>query len=64
MKFIQYKFDVGFKNNIERGPKSEIEDSSIQLEIMDSFYGVKCEKPTEISFDIYENGVISYSDPL
>ena len=64
MKFIQYKFDVGFKNNVKREPKSEIEDSSIQLELMDSFYEVKREKPTDISFDMDENGVISYSDPF
>ena len=64
MKFIQYKFDVGFKNNVKREPKGEIEDSSIQLELMDSFYEVKRDKPTDISFDMDENGVISYSDPL
>lgn len=64
MKFIQYKFDVGFKNNVKREPKSEIEDSSIQLELMDSFYEVKREKPTDICFDMDENGVISYSDPF
>ena len=51
MKFIQYKFDVGFKNNVKREPKSEIEDSSIQLELMDSFYEVKRDKPTDISFE-------------
>lgn len=64
MKFIQYKFDVGFKNNVKREPKGEIEDSSIQLELMDSFYEVKRDKPTDISFDMDENGVISYSDPF
>ena len=64
MKFVQYKFDVGFKNNVECGSKYEIEDSSIQLELMNSFYEVKREKPTDISFDMDENGVISYSDPF
>ena len=31
---------------------------------MNPFYEVKCEKPTNISFDMDENGVISYSNPL
>ena len=44
MKFIQYKFDVGFENNVERNPRCEIEDSSIQLKLMIPFYEVKREK--------------------
>ncbi len=31
---------------------------------MNPFYEVKREKPTEISFDMDENGEISYSDPF
>ena len=64
MKFIQYKFDVGFENSVEREPRCEIEDSSIQLKLMNPFYEVKREKPADISFDMDENGVISYSDPF
>ena len=64
MKFIQYKFDVGFENNVEHEPKSEIEDFSIQLELIDSFYEDKREKSSDISFDMDENSVISYSNPF
>lgn len=49
MKFIQYIFDVECDNAIEREPRTEIEDSSIQTELMNPFYEVKREKPTDIS---------------
>lgn len=45
MKSIQYKFDVGFENNVERDLRCEIKDSSIQLELMNPFYEVKRKKP-------------------
>lgn len=34
------------------------------MELMEPFYRVKREKPINISFDVDENGVFSYSDPL
>lgn len=49
MKFIQYQFDVRFKNNVECEHNWEIGNFSIQLELKNSFYEVKCEKPTDIS---------------
>ena len=61
---VQYKFCVECDNTVEREPREEIEDSSVQLELMNPFYEVKREKPSDISFDMDENGVISYSDPF
>lgn len=54
MKFIQYKLDVECDNNVEREPRSEIEDFSTQLELMNPFYKVNREKPTNITFDLNE----------
>jgi hypothetical protein len=34
------------------------------MELMEPFYRVKREKPINISFDVDENGVFSYSDPF
>lgn len=31
---------------------------------MNPFYGVKCEKSSNMSFDMDENGVYSYSNPF
>ena len=64
MNSIQYIFNVECDNTIEREPREEIEDNTIQLELMNPFYEVKREKPCDISFDMDENGVISYSDPF
>ena len=64
MNSIQYIFDVGCDNTVEREPREEIGDSSVQLELMNPFYEVKREKPIDISFDMDEKGVISYSDPF
>ena len=64
MNSIQYIFDVECDNTVEREPREEIEDNSIQFELMNPFYEVKRDKPSDISFDMDENGVISYSDPF
>ena len=64
MKFIQYKLDVECDNNVEREPRSEIEDFSTQLELMNPFYKVNREKPTNITFDLNEKDIIGYSDPF
>lgn len=64
MESIQYMFCVECDNTVEREPRSEIEGNSVQLELMNPFYEVKREKPSDVSFDMDENGVISYSDPF
>ena len=64
LESIQYIFCVECENTVEREPRTQIEDSSIQMELMEPFYRVKREKPINISFDVDENGVFSYSDPL
>ncbi|MFM5882151.1 hypothetical protein [Methanobrevibacter gottschalkii] len=61
---VQYMFFVECDNNVEREPREEIEDNSVQLELMNPFYEVKREKPSNVSFSMDENGVISYSDPF
>lgn len=64
MESIQYMFCVECDNTVEREPREEFEDTSVQLELMSPFYEVKREKPTDVSFDMDEKGVISYSDPF
>ena len=64
MESIQYMFCVECGNTVEREPREEVEDNSVQLELMNPFYEVKREKPANISFDMDENGVYSYSDPF
>jgi hypothetical protein len=64
MVSIQYMFCVECDNTVEREPREEFKDTSIQLELMSPFYEVKREKPTDVSFDMDEKGVISYSDPF
>ena len=63
-KSIQYIFCVECENTVERESVSEMEDNSVQLELMNPFYEVKCEKPSDVSFDMDEKGVFSYSDPF
>ena len=41
MNSIQYIFDVECDNTVEREPREEIEDNSIQFELMNPFYEVK-----------------------
>ena len=62
MNSIQYIFDVECSNNVDREPREEIEDNSVQLELMNPFYEVEREKPSNVSFDMDEKGIISYSD--
>ena len=57
-------FYVECDNTVERESREEIEDNSVQLELMNPFYEVKCEKPAKMSFDMDENGVYSYSNPF
>ena len=64
LKSVQYMLFVGYKNNVEHEVVSEVEDHSVQLKLMNPFYKVKREKPENVSFDMDENGVISYSDPF
>ena len=64
LESVQYIFCVECENTVERKCRSQIEDSSIQLKLMEPFYKVKREKPINISFDVDENGVFSYSDPF
>lgn len=61
---VQYMFFVECDNNVEREPREEIEDNSVQLELMNPFYEVKREKPSNMSFSMDEKGVISYFDPF
>lgn len=64
LESIQYIFCLECDNIVEREPRKEIEDNSVQLELMNPFYEVKREKPDNISFYMDENGVYSYSDPF
>lgn len=56
MKSIQYIFCVECEDTVERESVSEMEDNSVQLELMNPFYEVKCEKPSDVSFDMDEKG--------
>ena len=65
LKSVQYMLFVGYKNNVEHEVVSEVEDHSVQLKLMNPFYKVKRKKKSEnVSFDMNETGVISYSDPF
>ena len=57
-------FFVECENNVEHEVVSEMDDHSVQLKLMNPFYKVKREKPKNVSFDMNEKGVISYSDPF
>lgn len=54
MNSIQYIFDVECDNAVECEPMEEIEDNSVQLELINPFYEVKYEKLINLSFDIDE----------
>ena len=64
LKSIQYMFCDECGNTVEHEVVSEMDGNSVQLKLMAPFYVVKREKPKNISFDMDENGVISYSDPF
>lgn len=64
LESVQYIFCVECENTVERKGRTQIEDSSVQMKLMEPFYKVKREKPINISFDVDENGVFSYSDPF
>lgn len=40
MESIQYNFCVKYDNTVEYEPKEEIEDNSVQLELINPFYEV------------------------
>lgn len=64
LESVQYIFCVECENTVERKGRTQIEDSSVQMKLMEPFYKVKREKPINISFNVDENGVFSYSDPF
>ena len=64
LKSVQYMLFVGCENNVEHEVVSEMEDHSVQLKLMNPFCKVKRKKPENVSFDMNEKGVISYSDPF
>ena len=64
LESVQYIFCVECENTVERKGRTQIEDSSVQMKLMEPFYKVKREKPINISFNLDENGVFSYSDPF
>ena len=64
LESVQYIFCVECENTVERKGRTQIEDSSVQMKLMEPFYKVKREKPINISFNVDENGVFSYSGPF
>ena len=56
LESIQYIFCVEYENTVEREPRTQMKDLSIQMELMEPFYKVKREKPLNISLDVDENG--------
>ncbi len=64
LKSVQYMFCDEYGNAVEHEVVSEMDDGSVQLKLMNPFQVVKREKPKDVSLDMDENGVISYSDPF
>ena len=64
IKTYQSILDCGHVKNVVRKSKEKIKDSSIQKKLMDGFIKVNREKPSNITFEIDENGVICYSNPF
>ena len=50
LESVQYIFCVECENTVERKGRTQIEDSSVQMKLMEPFYKVKREKPINISF--------------
>ena len=64
MDSIQYMFFDECENTSENNANKENMGFSIQTKLMNPFYEIKYKKPTDIYFDMDENGVIGYSDPF